>query len=335
MPTARLCADTAAMPDGTLGYEGTLEGGFRPAVNNIHWTGDAGIGASLDDMIAWERFIDATRDDEAGLYRRLSAPQNFQDGTPAQYGFGLAQVNLLGRRGTGHGGGLRGWCSFRCYLPEQRVSIVVLFNHMSDPRAAAMDLATALFGAPDKPAPLATSSTGWNGVFQEPETGLVVRLETTAEQRVRLHYTQRAELLDPGLDGEARAGTTALRRTADGIVMARATDNQTSLLRPVFGVPAKDVAGVFHAEELDATFTCVSTGGTLYGAFSGFLGDGAMQLMLPVGEDLWRLPMPRALDHAPPGDWTLHFSRDAAGVVSGVEIGCWLARHVQFVRQPQ
>ena len=63
MATALLAADTSAMPDGTQGYEGTPTGGFRAAENRILWTGDAGLGASLDDMIAWERHIDATRDD--------------------------------------------------------------------------------------------------------------------------------------------------------------------------------------------------------------------------------------------------------------------------------
>jgi len=88
MATAQLCADTSVMPDGTLGYEGSLEGGFRPAVNNIVWTGDAGLGASLDDMIAWERFIDATREDAAGIYQQMSEPVQFRDGALAGYGFG-------------------------------------------------------------------------------------------------------------------------------------------------------------------------------------------------------------------------------------------------------
>ena len=55
MDTAFLAANTAAMPDGTEGYEGSAETGFRAAVNRVVWTGDAGIGASLDDMIAWEK----------------------------------------------------------------------------------------------------------------------------------------------------------------------------------------------------------------------------------------------------------------------------------------
>ena len=95
MEGAFLAADTRAMPDGTEGYEGTQTAGFRAAENRILWTGDAGIGASLDDMIAWERHIDATRDDPEALYSRLSAPVSFMDGADARYGFGLGRASRL------------------------------------------------------------------------------------------------------------------------------------------------------------------------------------------------------------------------------------------------
>ena len=146
METALLAADTRAMPDGTEGYEGTQASGFRAAVNRIHWTGDAGLGASLDDMIAWEQHVDATRDDAASLYRRLSAPVAFADGAPAFYGFGLARSTEFGRAATGHGGALRGWRSNRIHLASERLSVVVMFNHLSDAHAAMLDLLAAALG---------------------------------------------------------------------------------------------------------------------------------------------------------------------------------------------
>ena len=117
MRSAILAADTRAMPDGTDGYEGSQTTGFRSAPNRIHWTGDAGLGASLDDMIAWEQHIDSTRDDPEALYSRLSVPVTFGDGTQAQYGFGLARRPELGHAVTSHGGALRGWRSHRLYAP--------------------------------------------------------------------------------------------------------------------------------------------------------------------------------------------------------------------------
>jgi D-aminopeptidase len=331
MPTAQLCADTSVMPDGTVGYEGSLEAGFRPAVNKVHWTGDAGIGASLDDMIAWERHIDATRNDPTSLYQRQSAASRFADGAVARYAFGLGQVEMLGIKGTGHGGGLRGWRSIRFYLPSERISVVVLFNHMADPRAAALDLLAQLVPTPTQSGP-GGSATPWEGRYQEPETGLVVRLEPARDQSVNLYFAGLSpEVLSLGRDDEARAGLVVLRRTAEGIRMERSGDNLFSVLTPCTGEAALDVGGVFHSDEYAADFTCVSNSGAVYGAFSGYLGAGLMRPMVSVGEDLWRLPMPRALDHSPPGDWTIQFVR-GDGAIIAAEIGCWLARRVTFTR---
>ena len=108
MPTARLNADTSQVPGFTVGYEGSREEGFRPAVNRITWTGDAGVSASLDDLIAWDRHIDATRDNPESIHRRLSVPVAFTDGATAGYGWGLSRGKMLGRYIVGHGGGLRG-----------------------------------------------------------------------------------------------------------------------------------------------------------------------------------------------------------------------------------
>ena len=328
MPTARIAPDTAALP-GT-GYEGSVEAGFVPAVNRIHWTGDAGLIASLEDMIAWERFIDHTRDEPDSLYHRLTGPVTFRDGAPARYGFGLNRLDFDGRTGTGHGGGLRGWRSERCYLPAERLSIVVLFNHMADARPALLDLLDAATGSRRPPATVAPPDPSWTGTFREPETGLVVRLEPAPDGRVRLHYA-RNELLDP-VDGGLRGAGTVLSRVGDDIWMQRATDNVRSRLEPVTGEPQRDVEGRFRSAEPESTLVIESVGGVLYGTFEGWLGQGVPQALLPAGPDLWRLPCPRALDFAPPGDWTLSIHRDDHGAVSGMEVGCWLARRMVFAK---
>ncbi|MBO1073872.1 D-aminopeptidase [Roseomonas marmotae] len=334
METALLAADTRAMPDGTEGYEGSQAGGFRAAENRILWTGDAGIGASLDDMIAWERFIDATRDEPEGLYNRLSAPTAFADGNPASYGFGLSRGTVLGRPVTGHGGALRGWRSQRLHMPSERLSVVVLFNHLSDPHAAALRLLAA---ALDEDLPPATTAglpaPTWTGAYVEPETGLSARVEALPEGQVLLRYGHSPEKLDLQANGTAAGpARTRLRPAGDGLWMERPQENQSSRLIPATGAPALDAAGRYRCAELEAELTVEDAGGALYGAFSGFLGQGRMELLDPIAADLWALPCPRALDHAPPGDWTLAFRRNGAGRVTEVEVGCWLARGLTYRR---
>ncbi|CAH2601338.1 D-aminopeptidase [Rhodovastum atsumiense] len=333
MEGACLVADTRAMPDGTEGYEGTQAGGFRAAENRILWTGDAGMGASLDDMIAWERHLDATRDDPDALYSRLTAPVSFADGSPASYGFGLWRSTEFGRAVTSHGGALRGWRSHRLYVPAERVSVVVMFNHLTDAQAAALDLLAAVLGEERTRPDAALPPPDWLGAYVEPETGLAARIEAAAPGQVRLRFGHAPELLDLRPDGSAgNSRGTRLRPGPGGLWMDRPQENQSSCLHPRAGVSASDLAGQYRCGELDAGLTVVDAGGMLYGGFSGFLGQGRMELLDPIGPDLWALPCPRALDHTPPGDWTLAFRRDAAGRAVGVTLGCWLARRLDYAR---
>jgi len=332
MESALLVADTRAMPDGTEGYEGTQAGGFRAAENRVLWTGDAGLGASLEDMIAWERQIDATRDDAGGLYRRLSAPVSFGDGRTAAYGFGLGRAAELGRAVTGHGGALRGWRSHRMYVPAERVSVVVMFNHLSDAHEAAVDVLAAVLGEERRKPAAGVPTPEWLGVYSEPETGLAVRIDAAESGRVRLRYGHVPERLDLQADGTATCATARLRLTDGGLWMDRPNENQSSRLVPCEGTAARDVAGRYRCEELDAELSVADAGGVLYGGFSGFLGQGRMEMLEAVGPDVWALPCPRALDHTPPGDWTLSFRRDEGGRVVGAAVGCWLARRLPYAR---
>ncbi len=329
METALLAADTRALPDGTEGYEGTQSSGFRVAENRIIWTGDAGLAASLADMIAWERHIDTTREDPDALYSRLSAPVKFLDGNEATYGFGLTRRTEHGRSVTGHGGGLRGWRSHRLYVPAERLSIVVMFNHWSDAQAAALTVLSAALD--EKPPSLAeVAAPDWVGNYVEPETGLAVRIDTPAPGQVRLRYSNPAEQLQLQPNGTARNGSVSLRPGSGGLWMDRSQDNQSSCLEPCRGEPPGHIAGRYRCEELGTELTVSGSGAVLYGGFSGCLGQGRMEMLKPVGPDVWLLPCHRALDHTPPGDWTLAFRREADGRIIEADVGCWLARRLHY-----
>jgi D-aminopeptidase len=329
METAFAAADTRAMPDGAEGYEGSVAAGFRPAANGMFWSGgDASLGASLDDMIAWEKHIDATRDDPQSLYRRLSQDVTFSDGAPASYGFGLARDRLFGRAVTRHGGALRGWRSQRLWMPEERLSVVVLFNHDSGPGEAADRLVAAALGI-EPPAGLSEwPAPDWLGTYLEPETGLAVRLAKSGPRHVLLRFGTSSETLVLQADGSAlqeRSGTR-IAPGPDGLLLEIPADNQRSHLLPRDGAAMRDIAGSYRCAELGATLDIADAGGEFYAACSGALGFGRMERLEPVGRDLWVMPCPRGVDHPAPGDWTLDIRRDRGGRVAGIRLGCWLAR---------
>ncbi len=335
MATARLNPETGDLPGDAAGYEGDSEFGFVPAVNHIHWTGDAALVASLDDMIAWERFIDATHGDPGSLYRRLVARPNFADGRLASYGFGLAHMESQGVAVTGHGGALRGWRCQRLHAAKDRLSVVVLINHEASAREAAFEVLRSALGQPAPAKPVTDYDPKWTGAYHDPESDLLLDIAPAngAKGKLSARFTTDADVLDLKSEDEAAAPAMVLRREGETIHLERPIDNLSARLKRLGGPSPGDMTGTFHSSELDSHFHVVSAGSAIYGSFAGFLGKGAMQPLYPVGGDIWRMPCQRSMDAPSPGDWTVHFHRDGGGKVSGAIVGCWLARQVRFERR--
>jgi D-aminopeptidase len=327
METARLTADTSAPAGGTVGYEGNVRVGYFPATNRIFWIGDAGISASLDDMLAWECFIDATRDDADGVYRRLSTPPSFADGTPAQYGFGLVHETIGDVAVTGHGGALRGFRLQRLYAPAARLSVVVLFNHEADAHAAATKVMKAGLGQSGEPA-RGVADEDWAGDYVDPATDLLLRVERK-DGSLETRFGGIPDTLTVGSDGVAGCPDMTLAREGDGLRVERPGERLSTVAVPVSGEARADWAGLYRSDETGGTFEIVDTAGALHGGFEGLLGKGPMQPLYPVGEDVWVLPCQRSMDAPSPGEWAIRVRREG-GAVRGLTVGCWLARQVEY-----
>lgn len=349
MNGAFLAADTTSLPDGGSGYEGNPAMGYIPAQNRILWTGDAGMAATLDDMIAWELYIDRTREDAVSIYNRLSELQHFSDGTPAPYGFGLRHFHLSGRKATGHGGGLRGWHSFRLHIPHERLSVVVLFNHMSDASGAAIRLAREALDismpqtgdVQRKPLSEGVLAEGVlaEGVFLDDQTGLSAEIRREGSD-VKLHYLYPPERCPRPENIEEEPFRTRLTSFNGTPVMHRPTENREVTLRALqpFAVETSTIRleGIFFCQELESWLEITGEGYGVYGAFQGYLGKGQMAPLRRIAQDVLLMPCRRALDHAPPGDWTIQIleTSNVEGQVeaTSLQIGCWLARKLYYKR---
>ncbi len=332
METAVLTSDTRRAADGVVGYEGDDATGAFPADNGIFWIGDAGISASLTDMLAYEAWIDATREDEAGLYRRLSAQPSFRDGAPAAYGYGLAHGTVAGVKVTGHAGALRGFRAYRLHAAAERLSVVVLFNHDADFYGAATGLLKAALGlAEPAPAPM---PEGWDGQWICAETGLLARLDSDATGAA-LRYATFPDRLTAQADGTLAGAGVSLARDGDRLTMRREGENLTTTLAPLAVADAGDGAGIagrYESAELEAAMVIEARDGGVYAGFEGMLGRGPMERAHPAGPDVWVVATRRSMDAPAPGDWTLRVKRDAAGRVEGADLGCWLARSIGYAR---
>lgn len=332
MESAVFAPETRALPGGAVGYEGTLASGWRPGLNRIHWAGDAGLCASLDDMIAWERFADATRDDSDGLYARLARPTTFRDGSPAAYGLGLARLNRWGRSISGHGGAIRGWRLRRFYVASERLSVVLAFNHESDAYGAALHVLAAALGENDALPPSCGEAAPFAGTWLDAETGLLLDVTVGADGRLSACYDGGAETLAVGADGVARGYDMTLSRQDGALRIERPDDAIRTLARPVEPGTSDDVAGRYRSDEFEAELEIVDAGGSLFAGFRGFLGAGPLMPLTPVGRDVFRLGCRRSMDAPAPGDWTVRLSRTETGALAGLTVGCWLARNVGFAR---
>lgn len=329
MKTAELIPDNGSFTE-CIGYEGNVQFGYIPAVNRIHWSGDAGICASLDDMIAWEQFIDKTRDDKQSLYQRIAIAQPFNDGEKSPYNFGLNARELAGRRITGHGGALRGWRCQRFYSEADRLSVVVMFNHQSDASGACLKLMQIALDAVPEPVDTVIVDPDWYGDYLDPVSGLVLSLSEAGRGQMKARFATSPEIMNLVGENLARSASMELERNGDVIKLARKSENLFATLHRLKGIAKQDIVGRFYSEELDAEFVCVDAGGALYASFEGFLGKSPMQPLYSVGEDVWLLPNQRSMDAPAPGDWSIIIKRDEKGRVSGLQLGCWLARGVTY-----
>ena len=342
MSTAALCSNTNGLPLPICGYEGNQKIGYFKTTNRIEWAGDAGIAASLDDMIVYEQYLDRSSLDPESLYAYISRQQHFRDGTSATYGYGLGRSQVAGRTIIGHGGALRGFRHQRFYIPSERISVVVLLNHEADAEVLAENIAERVLDWQDpmkiRPVPAAEL----NGCFLDAETQLCVTVRDGDRPGTLLvRFGPEEDTVELSSEVEAKSRDMTIRIEGDTLHANRISDNRTLRATRIptpedvdlYNLPSSDCTGTYYCAESESTFHCTGEYGTLYGSFDGFLGQGPVWLMRHIGQNVWALENPRGLDATPPGDWTIVFKRVDEGKIVGCTIGCWLARNLGYMKQ--
>lgn len=336
MKSAFVGADSSLHPTRCEGYEGNASVGYFPAVNRIEWAGDAGIVASLNDMIAYEKSLDRSWTAKEGWFWNNAQPPTYDDGKPAHYANGLVSEHLHGVRTVRHGGALRGYRLQRCYVPDHRVSVIVMFNHESDSGGAVDSILEKALGLKQPETPVVQPGKEWFGsYFDEVAQMFLTVAEGKKPGEVKISYVRAPETVK--LTDATHAKSPSLNVSLEGnvIVVERIDDNRT--VRATKLSPSKNVTkiyapilGSYYCDEIDSKLEIEGHSGMLYGAFEGFLGAGPEHLIRHVGDDIWALECSRSMDAPPPGDWTLAIKRDEAGNVTGVTVGCWLARKIEY-----
>ncbi|HQZ11878.1 MAG TPA: serine hydrolase domain-containing protein [Devosia sp.] len=100
---------------------------------NLGWGfglgGEGGMVSTLNDLIVWQRNLDAPKVGTPEMYARMSTPGVFKNGTQGYYGLGLVTDTYRGRRAVGHGGGVAGARSESTRYIDDGLGIIIAANH--------------------------------------------------------------------------------------------------------------------------------------------------------------------------------------------------------------
>jgi len=344
MKTAVLRPDTARIPAPLIGYEGSETTGYIAYSNRIEWAGDAGIQASLEDMIAYEKYVHRNSTVETSAYYKNAQEPKYIDDEPANYGFGLVHGTVEeGVTTIGHSGGLAGFRLRRTYAPTEGLSVIVLLNSETDTKAVTDHVFKKLLTASSTAQPLDSNDrstqekleVSWQGNYFDDEAKLAVVVRQDKPGEVAVNYAGHDEKLKVQSENKATSKEMQVSFENGELKIARPLEHRTFTVRQLEVTPASSDASMFvgkyYSQEIDSTFHVTGSGAMLYGTFDGYLGKGPAHLMRRLGKDIWWLACFRSLDSPVPGNWTIAFSsnKDEQGV-NGVTVGCWLAREVRY-----
>jgi CubicO group peptidase (beta-lactamase class C family) len=148
LESTRYCDNSVLIPDRARGYKrrgGSLVNAAYVSTSQAYAAG--AVCSNVSDLLRWLRALSGGIAVEAESYERMSSPGHLVDGTPIEYGYGLAVSHLDGHRRVTHVGGTLGFASFISFYEDDSLAIVVLTN-TEDAQAANIesDIARLLFG---------------------------------------------------------------------------------------------------------------------------------------------------------------------------------------------
>jgi hypothetical protein len=224
----------------------------------------------------------------------------------------------------------------RRYVEKERLSVVVMFNSEKLKFDKALKyIVTKSLGLPAPPASDISPDTEWFGNFLDEDTQLSLAVSKGAKGQIVVRYTREPETFRLVAPDRAETSDDIATIEGDTLRIDRVKENRKLVAQRIkeeFITDGSRLQGSYQCGEMETTFVCEGQDNMLYGAFDGPLGRGPANLMKRLGENVWTWACPRGLDHTPPGDWTVVFTENAEGVISGCTIGCWLARRLEFLK---
>ena len=313
------------LPDTAIAYARSGEG-FAPADPVSVEAAPGGVIASLDDMIAWHRWL---RGNPHDWRTRLAAAAAHNDGSSSGYAHGFVRQSLSGAQVIGHAGGHSGWASDYLYAPDEDVAVIILANRADgNIYERAREVLVKALGLPPDPG----ATPGLLGAAPEPRwEATYASIETIASLHVKGgpdDIVVDGRRMPRGADGAFRrtlgvepfvfdiGDTTAApaaltRREGNHAVTFHRVDDPAPL-------PTEAIAGTYACASLPHPVSIREDGKGALRVLTGPVWPGGKGWRLvPVLGPLFRCLMP----DGSPSEVHLRFETGADGAVTAVSFG--------------
>ncbi|GLQ86732.1 serine hydrolase domain-containing protein [Dyella flagellata] len=146
-------SDDAVVNHLVQGYSADTRGAVtRPPFVSIDGPMTAGaLAATSDDIRHLVEGLNNSQTFPSSLLKQMTTPARLSDGSTVPYGYGVMLDRVRGEQVFEHNGGIEGFASQYVYVPEEKVTVVVLANSDAgkpNARSVAHQLAALAIGKP-------------------------------------------------------------------------------------------------------------------------------------------------------------------------------------------
>jgi CubicO group peptidase (beta-lactamase class C family) len=104
------------------------DGGFQKKASNVEPAGDGGLFTTVEDLLLWDQNFYQNRLGGPELIDQFLATGTLNDGEKINYAFGLTIDNYKGLKAISIGGDFQGYRGELLRFPDQKFSVICLFN---------------------------------------------------------------------------------------------------------------------------------------------------------------------------------------------------------------
>lgn len=148
-------------------------------VGGLDYVGAGSISSTVDDMLRWMAHMDRPTVGSAATWAAMKTSQTLSNGTPTDYGLGLACYRHRGLDVLEHGGGGHGSNTMLKKVPAAGLDIIVMVNRSDKSSLEYTEEILEVCLPGREAAPLSYSGPSPQGVFRSPTTGRMVQLLRT------------------------------------------------------------------------------------------------------------------------------------------------------------